>query len=65
MEIIWWVTSWEGEGEKEEQEIESLHEKLMKENFPNLAKEIGIRVQEAKGPKQVGPKQDHTKTHHN
>ena len=53
------------EGEETEQEIENLIEKIMKENFPNLAKEIGIRVQEAKGPKQVGPKQDHTKTHHN
>ena len=28
------------EGEEEEQEIENLFEKIMKENFPNLAKEI-------------------------
>ena len=28
------------EGEEEEQEIENLFEKMMKENFPNLAKEI-------------------------
>ena len=28
------------EGEKEQQEIENLFEKIMKENFPNLAKEI-------------------------
>ena len=28
------------EGEEEEQEIENLLEKIMKENFPNLAKEI-------------------------
>ena len=28
------------EGEKEEQEIENLFEQIMKENFPNLAKEI-------------------------
>ena len=28
------------EGEEEEQEMENLFEKLMKENFPNLAKEI-------------------------
>ena len=34
------------EGEKEEQEIENLFEKIMKENFPNLAKETGIQVQE-------------------
>ena len=28
------------EGEEEEQEIENLLEQIMKENFPNLAKEI-------------------------
>ena len=28
------------EGEEEEQEIENILEKIMKENFPNLAKEI-------------------------
>ena len=28
------------EGEEEEQEIENLPEKIMKEKFPNLAKEI-------------------------
>ena len=28
------------EGEEEEQEIENLFEKVMKENFPNLVKEI-------------------------
>ena len=28
------------EGEEEEQEIENLFEPIMKENFPNLAKEI-------------------------
>ena len=27
-------------GEEEEQEIENLFEQIMKENFPNLAKEI-------------------------
>ena len=35
------------EGEEEEQEIENLFEKIMKENFPNLVKEIDIKVQEA------------------
>ena len=29
-------------GEEEEQEIENLFEKIMKENFPNLVKEIDI-----------------------
>ena len=35
------------EGEKEEQEIENILEKIMKENFPNLVKEIDMQVQEA------------------
>ena len=56
------------EGEKEQQEIENLFEKIMKENFPNLVKEIqreGETIQEAQSPKQVGSKEAHTKTHHN
>ena len=32
------------EGEEEEEEIENLFEKIMKENFPNLAKEIDMQV---------------------
>ena len=32
---------------KKEQEIEKLFEKIIKENFPNLVKEIDIQVQEA------------------
>ena len=36
------------EGEEEEQEIENLLEQIMKENFPNLAKEIDFQgVQKA------------------
>ena len=35
------------EGEEEEQEIENLFEKMMKETFPNLVKEIDIQGQEA------------------
>ena len=35
------------EGEEEEQEIKNLFEKLMKEIFPNLVKEIDIQVQKA------------------
>ena len=54
------------EGEEEEQQIENLFEKIMKENFPNLAKEIDFwEVQEAQSPKEVGPKEEHTKAHHN
>ena len=35
------------EGEEKEQEIEKLFEKIMKEHFPNLVKEIDIQVQKA------------------
>ena len=35
------------EEEEKEQEIKNLFEKIMKENFPNLMKEIDIQVQEA------------------
>ena len=35
------------EGEEDAQEIENLFEKIMKENFPNLVKEIDIQVQES------------------
>ena len=35
------------EGGEEEKEIEKLFEKIMKENFPNLVKEIDMQVQEA------------------
>ena len=46
------------EGEEEEQEIENLFEKIMKENFPNLAKEIDFQeVQEAQRvPKKLDPR---------
>ena len=45
------------EGEEEEQEIENLSEKIMKENFPNLVKEIDTQVQEAqKIPNKLDPK---------
>ena len=53
------------EGEEEEQEIENLFEKTMKENFHNLVNEIDTQIQEAQSPKEVGPKEKHIKTHHN
>ena len=40
------------EREEKEREIENLFAKIMKENFPNLVKEIDIQVQEAQSPKQ-------------
>ena len=40
--------------EREEQEIENLFEKIMKENFHNLVKELDMQVQEAQRvPKQL------------
>ena len=55
-----------GVREGEEQETENLFEKVMKMNFPNLAKEIDFQeVQEAQSPKEAGPKEEHTKAHHN
>ena len=48
------------EGEEEEQEMENLFEKIMKENLPNLAKEIDFQeVQEA----QRVPKKSQGSTH--
>ena len=48
------------EGEEEEQEIENLFEKIMKENFPNLAKEIDFQeVQEAQRvPMKLDPRRN-------
>ena len=48
------------EGEEEEQEIENLFEKIMKENFLNLAKEIDFQgVQEAQRvPKKLDPRKN-------
>ena len=52
------------EGEEEEQEIETLFENIMKENFPNLAKEIDFQeVQESERiPKKLDPRK-HTPRH--
>ena len=48
------------EGEEEDQKIENLFEQIMKENFPNLAKEIDFReVQEAQRvPKKLDPRRN-------
>ena len=50
----------EPEGEEEEQEIENLFKQIMKENFPNLAKEIDFQeVQKAQRvPKKLDPKKN-------
>ena len=54
------------EGEEEEQKFENLFEQIMKENFPNLAKEIDFQeVQEAQRvPKKLDPRK-HTPRHIN
>ena len=60
---IWIIGVTEGEQQKE---IETLFEQIMKENFPNLVKETDFQeIQEAQSPKEAGPKEEHTKAHHN
>ena len=48
------------EGEEEEQKIENVFEQIMKENFPNLAKEIDFQeVQEdQRVPKKLDPRRN-------
>ena len=48
------------EGEEEEQKIENLLEQILKENFPNLAKEIDFQeVQEVQRvPKKLDPRRN-------
>ena len=50
------------EGEEEEQEIENLFQKIMKENFPNLVKKIDIQVQETQRVPNKMDTEAHTKT---
>ena len=52
------------EGEEQEQEVDNFFEKPMKENFPNLAKEIDFQeVQETQRvPKKLDPRK-HTPRH--
>ena len=45
--------------EEEQQEIENLFEKIMKEDFPNLAKDLDMQVQEAQRvPKKLDPRRN-------
>ena len=47
------------EGEEEEQEIENLFEQIMKENFPNLVKDLDMQAQEAQTvPKKLDPRRN-------
>ena len=55
------------EREEEEQQIENLFEKIVKENFPTMAKEVGLpgSSESSESPKEVGPKEVHNMAHHN
>ena len=52
------------EEERKSKKLEIYFKKIMKENFPNLVKEIDIQVQKAQSPKQDGWEEAHYKTHH-
>ena len=52
------------EGEEKENGIENIFEEVMSENFTNFRTHI-IRYRKHRGPKQVEPKQAHTKTYYN
>ena len=53
-------------GEEGKHDIENLCEKIITKIFPNLVKKKDTQVKEsAERPKQDGPKEAHTKTHHN
>ena len=53
-----WIIGVPG-GEEEEQEMENSFEKIMKEDFPNLASSAS-----SESPKDVGPREAHAKAHH-
>ena len=53
------------EGEKEEQGIENLFEKVMMENFPNLMRHNHTNPGNIESPKEEEPKQAHCKAHNN
>ena len=47
------------EGEEEDQETENLFEQIMKENFPNLAKELDTQVRDPQRvPKKLDPRRN-------
>ena len=51
------------EGEEKEQKIGNVFEKIMKENFPHLVKEIDMQAQEAQRvPNKMDSKEAHSKT---
>ena len=53
------------EGEEEEQKIENLFEKIMKENFQSgKGNRLSGSPESSESPKEVGPKEAHTEAHH-
>ena len=47
------------EGEEQQQEMENLFEKIMKENFPNLVKELDMQVQNTQRiPQKLNPRRN-------
>ena len=47
------------EGEEEEQDIENLFEKIMKEIFPNLGKELDMQFEDTQRvPKKLDPRRN-------
>ena len=53
------------EREEEDQGIENLIEKVMRENFPNLKRKSHTNTGNTKSPNQEETKEAHFKTHHN
>ena len=53
------------EGEEKEQEIGNYLKKTIKENFPNLVKEIDIQVQKIQRVPNKMDAETHSKTYHN
>ena len=53
------------EGDKEQQDLENLFEKVMMENFPNLMREKKTQIQEHRESQARGTQRGHCKTHNN
>ena len=53
------------EGEESKQGVENLFENIMTKNFPNLVKEKATSPGSSESPKEIGPREVYTETHHN
>ena len=52
-------------GEEEEQDMENIFEKIMKEKFSNMVKGLNMKVQETQSPKEIAFNEAHTEAHQN